>query len=630
MSLPEGHESIARLNAATASAKVFPVRVVNAVLHTWTYTSKRGKAEKGEKFLCYLVGPDQELYAEGQVMSRYSDLDAARKAFERFRENTAWVLRGPSFMGNSNAQYLAAPVKYVVNLNGCQKVDPLLAMGPVEKLLAPGISPRMRLRQVLDAPPSTAFDLMCVVREVQERRQVDVSGVRKYVTNFTVVDETKASAEVSAWDSPEMTLSLEPAKFLGKAVVLTRLTVREGRERAGRVLGFQDAGRMCAATGPRAVSLVEAVGEVAPEELEQVTTRQGVLKEVDVESRRVQLCASAVEALKGTGDRKRRRVEDWDAGATQGATQATQVDASQADGSQRSSSAADVLFQCRGVVVELGGGSLRTKDGSRCWASGTVRDWSGSFEAVFCGESVATLMGKEEQAAVPAEASASEVRPVELRWVVIGCLRGQDAMIAAVRPDRLRQQGAAGVEEDALSTATSAGHLGHGVVPCRLSDFREVGFASMALQRDGGEGVLVVDGALMLVHAKDRSTVKYEKGPDGKDVVSVETRVSCVLEGAKPAGVAVVQTYCPKQNVMQYDMNMRVCVVCVSSVELGSRPPVLLATWVEPLNDEAEVAKVRGIFAAEREAAFEQKPEGSGDIREKMATLVPKDVPPQL
>ena len=90
------YETLKNMNGGTAKHAAWCVIIHDPKVIEYTFIS-RSETITATRFQCVIGSNDPKQYMLGSVPFSFGDRDAAKKAAEKFKDKTVWVLRPPAF-----------------------------------------------------------------------------------------------------------------------------------------------------------------------------------------------------------------------------------------------------------------------------------------------------------------------------------------------------------------------------------------------------------------------------------------------------------------------------------------------------------------------------------------------------
>ena len=120
MSKIDKYETLKNMNATTAKHAVWCILILDPKIIPYQFTS-RNETVHATRFECLIVSNDPKQYMLGNVPFNFDDRDAAKKAADKFKDKTVWILKTPAFDTRMKPDYNSCPLKAVVLLQSPSK-----------------------------------------------------------------------------------------------------------------------------------------------------------------------------------------------------------------------------------------------------------------------------------------------------------------------------------------------------------------------------------------------------------------------------------------------------------------------------------------------------------------------------
>lgn len=382
-------ESLLFLNEQSDKFMDWQVRVLYPRIVKYQFTTRKNEVVNATRFQAYLVGATPSEYVMATVPFSFKDETRPTRAAQRFQAKTCWKLSSVLLESNSKAQWNGCPNKAVVILDAPTQMNPLMQSGAEEKAIAHFIEPGMKLSAILEAfccSKLTSFDeciynmfffvvIFVLIWEVQATQTVDCSvfivevqrhrtevarGKQVSVCTIIVVDDSNSRASITCWEEQAVAMqgcTGQAVTILGMVVVKEDIDVKLSI-RSSAIVDFTNT--------PRHEALAEyCKSQDASTQLLSVTpTWTPSSQSTCLDGEALLACASFLRAVG--------RDEHY---------------------------AMKSPFQLMGAVASANLGDIHTKDGSRFFVQGVLRDWSGSVQVSFldsCALNLFQCATKEE------------------------------------------------------------------------------------------------------------------------------------------------------------------------------------------------------------------------------------------
>ena len=602
-----GFDSILNLNPQSAQHSQWLVRVALKQVLLFTIEA-RGQKVPAKKFLCVLVGADPTAYIMATVRHDFKDATKVVAADAKFKMHAVYTMTKPIPDTTAKSLWIGAPVKMQILLDQ-SKMTPVLAGSSAHNTPAKYIQPRMKLAQVLEIQESRRVDFAAIIVAISDPKDVQVAGQRTTVRDLTVRDDSLhngsvAEATLSVWGDTG-TQFADAKADAGITIVGCHARCTGGEVRLD---ARADSALFCVGSNANIEDIRAKIrtldsAPAGPPTRSSVTasfTPGGAVK-VDGDAPLVN-CAILM-AMKGG----------------------------------EAPSQEDRPFQVNDAMVEITGDSLMTKDGTRLFATGVVRDWSGAARVAFVQSGLLNLydIGDAErekftdvQKAMTA-ASTSPTQPtsrrVNLRGVV-RAVKGEVSILVSQTADSDFKVIPTQAAERLMFMGFLSGRGSDGVVVAPLSRIAVDNVSGMTVRTDDDQR-RPVHRAIVLVKGTTKTVHKNING--SRQMTSKGVR--CILstdEDQTDAEQADVIAYCHEDAVSDYQIHEQHAAVLVSSARLGQDAPesacgrvlVADAVWII-LGDDVKAAKA----AFMKQSHLALAPTSAGTPKHELADLVTPD-----
>ncbi len=199
-SVPEQPTSpLGSLTKSSAKTQDFLVRVYKPRKVSYSYRSKaNGQNVEKTRFVCILLGVNEEHYCEGTIKASPTEVDAAVK---KILPLTAWKLSKVGLDNQQQEAFVHTPVRVVVDLKRT-KCTPILKGSQEETSLAPAPAPQTTVADMMNIKSRRCFDVIAVAHSVSDTRKPaghpPVADVHLVDGTLTVNSKT-AEAVVAVW-----------------------------------------------------------------------------------------------------------------------------------------------------------------------------------------------------------------------------------------------------------------------------------------------------------------------------------------------------------------------------------------------------------------------------------------------
>ena len=199
------YEKLSNVNASTAKHAQWLVRVLAPRLTEYLFWA-RGEEVNATRFSAILIAQDDSEYLPVAVKFEFSDTQAPSRAYQKFVENSVWIMTKPTFDPKADPKYNSSSVSGVlllsatkmtavppVNVELCQKTATSLDVG----LDLDGILKALEGQAVT---ASKKVDLCGKVLDMGSVKSITKPDKTMRVQELTLADRSGARIQVSVWD----------------------------------------------------------------------------------------------------------------------------------------------------------------------------------------------------------------------------------------------------------------------------------------------------------------------------------------------------------------------------------------------------------------------------------------------
>jgi hypothetical protein len=196
---------LSNVNASTAKHAQWLVRVLAPRLAEYLFWA-RGEEVNATRFSAILIAQDDSEYLPVAVKFEFSDTQAPSRAYQKFVENSVWIMTKPTFDPKADPKYNSSSVSGVlllsatkmtavppVNVELCQKTATSLDVG----LDLDGILKALEGQAVT---ASKKVDLCGKVLDMGSVKSITKPDKTMRVQELTLADRSGARIQVSVWD----------------------------------------------------------------------------------------------------------------------------------------------------------------------------------------------------------------------------------------------------------------------------------------------------------------------------------------------------------------------------------------------------------------------------------------------
>ena len=115
------YETLKNMNGTTAKHAVWCIIIHDPKLIEYNFIA-RVETINATRFECLIGSNDPKQYMLGTVPFSFEDRDAAKKAADKFKDKTVWVLKTPAFDTKMKSDYNSCPLKAGVLLQSPSKL----------------------------------------------------------------------------------------------------------------------------------------------------------------------------------------------------------------------------------------------------------------------------------------------------------------------------------------------------------------------------------------------------------------------------------------------------------------------------------------------------------------------------
>ena len=141
-------ETLKNMNTNTGKHAVWCIVIHDPKVIAYTFKA-RGESVNAERFQCVIGSSDPKQYMMGSIPFSFTDRGAAKKALEKFRDKSVWILRTPAFDTRSKNRVHQLPTEKrtapsdSVEIDGCPGHQQKRARAPIEVSPSGPQSPRV-------------------------------------------------------------------------------------------------------------------------------------------------------------------------------------------------------------------------------------------------------------------------------------------------------------------------------------------------------------------------------------------------------------------------------------------------------------------------------------------------------
>ena len=472
------YEALKNMNTNTGKHAAWCIIIHDPKVIAYTFKA-RGETVNAERFQCVIGSSDPKQYMMGSVPFSFSDRGAAKKALEKFRDKTVWILRTPAFDTKSKTEYISCPQKSVVLLQHPSKLTAVLPTSKSElehpsKFLQVGLNLKELLghletmqydktssRAGTTKTESKVFDLVAKIVDVSASKTVDKGGTRYTVAEMTCVDKS-GKVKVSVWGTAIAVIANVPDTH-----GLTLVGVTATRDNGEVKLNLWPSAHVIIIEPAQSLTSLDASGE----ELKLLTAQfVPTSAPINTVGDAYPTCAAALEAANGCID--------------------------------------DKLFQMNYGIMDAPTreDAIKTKDG-RFFVRCQFRDRTGSVEVVVIAVAVPALYGCKDETELSTKLANGELECVKVRVNVRGVMRSEGSdvkrYIGEIVESPLITTASARAMRAAVGLAEIIGDI---VIPApakRVTDLPMIGLAVISEKR----GPVGAHRILLLVQGINMSTL---------------------------------------------------------------------------------------------------------------------------
>ena len=537
-------ETLKNMNLETAKHAQWVVRVLAPKLIRYSFQAKQ-KTVQAEKFQCLLVSTIPTQFMIGSVPFNFAAPQAARQAFQKFREGLCFRVQQPEFDGRMKAEYISTPIKRALLLTNPATVT---AVPPTAtdalKDVADHVDVGMSLTNVLGRLnkmywPQTQtlsggtrqtqlLNLCGKVNSISSAKQVIVAGRTRKVSAMELADQEASLVEVHVWDEAH-----EQLEGVNEGEGITIVGCSAQREANSELvkLNLWDSGYVLK-SGPKA----QALSSWNPQQqsltkLTTVFTPSNPLLPTDCES--LPTCAAALANSPKLSE--------------------------------------DRVIQVNRCLIDIPTREeqMFTQDGKRLYSSCRLRDWSGAVDVDLVSEAMLTLYGCKTQEEVREALATGALKVTLSRVNARGTLRptdtGSKTLIGQIEESPLDAPVSAKAMRAMLGLSEVSGEVVLAAPAGRVQDL-----SGLALE-SSDRGFLPAHRVLLLVKGTTSSTLE-PIGETGQSLTAQSFRVAskdarCLLSDSEV--YVNLYGYCDFSSMLQHRLDKDTALVLASALEVA-------------------------------------------------------------
>lgn len=367
------------------------------------------RKKTGKKLLVTLVSTDPSAYCLGVARMVKGNESELQSVSMQFKEGMIYRFSGVSFVDSEKKQYIAAPVKHVLDLRKTKR-EALLTGVPHSKP-----QPGSTVAEMLCLRSSARVDLVGLLKSQSAVKFVDTKFGLRAIAEFCVMDGSKlegltAEANFSLFlpatvsgEVPSALVNLQKAVDSQKPLALMGLYAKVDKGEKPEVSTSVDF-HWFAAEGPKAMALEQAAQELLAL---QEDSKANVTAKHSYEGRDY----SGVEFRQATV-----ALLEASASASNTATQFLQVNFAT-------------------IAAPMAGASLETQDGARLWITTCMRDCTGSVAIALTEKAILGLTAVESKAVFMNSYTADTIQFPMLASVRVVMEDGNAIVVEAAEQD---------------------------------------------------------------------------------------------------------------------------------------------------------------------------------------------------
>ena len=528
------------MNTNTGKHAVWCIVIHDPKVITYTFKA-RGESVNAERFQCVIGSSDPKQYMMGSVPFSFTDRGAAKKALEKFRDKSVWILRTPAFDTKSKTEYISCPQKSVLLLQTPSKLTAVLVTSKSElehpsKFLQVGLNLQELLghlqtmqydktapRAGTTKTESKVFDLVAKIADVSTSKTVDKGGTRYTVAEMTLVDKS-GKVKVSVWGTAIAAVANVPDTH-----GVTLIGVTATRDNGEVKLNLWPSAHVITIDPAQSLTSLDASGE----ELKLLTAQfTPTSAPINTAGDAYPTCAAALEAANGCID--------------------------------------DKLFQMNYGIMDAPtcAEDIKTKDG-RFFVRCQFRDRTGCVEVFVIAVAVPALYNCKDEAELWTKSANGELECVKVRVNVRGVMRSEGSDVKRYIGEIVESPLMTTASPLAMRAAVGLAEIIGGIVipaPAqRATELPMIGLAVIADKR----GPVAAHRILLLVQGNNTSTL--EAGIQADKIEDQSYKVTsngarCLLSDSDTTVNLV--GYCNTGSMLTYRLDREVALVLVSAVTM--------------------------------------------------------------
>jgi hypothetical protein len=536
-------ETLKNMNTNTGKHAVWCIVIHDPKVIPYTFKA-RGESVNAERFQCVIGSSDPKQYMMGSIPFSFTDRGAAKKALEKFKDKSVWILKTPAFDTKSKTEYISCPQKNVLILQHPSKLTAVLVTSKSElehpsKFLQVGLNLKELLghlqtmqydktasRAGATKTESKVFDLVAKIVDVSASKTVEKAGTRYTVAEMTLVDKS-GKVKVSAWGTAIAAVANVPDTH-----GVTLIGVTATRDNGEVKLNLWPSAHVIIIDPAQSLTSLDASGLVG-EELKLLTAQfTPTSAPIDTAGDAYPTCAAALEAANGCID--------------------------------------DKLFQMNYGIMDAPtcAEDIKTKDG-RFFVRCQFRDRTGCVEVFVIAVAVPALYNCKDEAELWTKSANGELECVKVRVNVRGVMRSEGSDVKKYIGEIVESPLMTTASPLAMRAAVGLAEIIGGIVipaPAqRATELPMIGLAVIADKR----GPVAAHRILLLVQGNNTSTletVKQEDKIEDQSYKVTSNGARCLLSDSDTTVNLV--GYCNTGSMLTYRLDREVALVLVSAVTM--------------------------------------------------------------
>jgi hypothetical protein len=277
-------------------------------------------------------------------------------------------------------------------------------------------------------------------------------------------------------------------------------------------------------------------------------------------------------------------------------------------------------FQLMGAVASANFGDTYTKDGSRLFVQGVLRDWSGSVQVSFldsCALSLFQCATKEEVDQKLQDNTLTIIsNAINVRGVKVGV---EYHVVQITETDIFVEP-----SKNALRLAELAALCGpstDGVLTCSATQLVKTSLANLGVSIDGG-GVVAPHRAVLLAQGTEKSKLIVAGTTQAARII-VSENVKCLLSTSET--FVHLRAYASEDMLLDYKLDRRAAVVYVTALQKEKDLVTCIVDRMEPLDVSSEkMEKVKRYFKVTQQMST--GPRNMKDIKRALEFVTPESM----